>query len=132
MKIEIIKSHDMWEEDCSGWYDLYKVDDHYFYPLSDWWDNDKIPDDLYVKFTETINGSKTTFDDIIKSLYWDLVLTSNDVDSDFDTWCYYTENSVNWMLKRMNQKFGISIDVVDHGKRYSDMLAFQERFRQKE
>lgn len=132
MKIEIIKSHDMWEEYCSGWYDLYKVDDHYFYPLSDWWDNDKIPDDLYNRFNETLNGSKTTFDDMIKALYWDLVLTSDDVDSDFDTWCYYTENSVNWMLKRMSQKFNISIVIVDHGKRYSDMLEFQNRLRQKE
>lgn len=131
MKIEIIKSHDMWEEDCSGWYDLYKVDDHYFYPLSDWRDNDKIPDDLYSKFNETLNGSKTTFDYMIKALYWDLVLTSADVDSDFDTWCYI-ENSVDWMLNRMSQKFGITIVVVDHGKRYDDMLELQNRLRQKE
>lgn len=128
MKIEIIKSHDMWEEDCSGWYDLYKVDDHHFYPLSDWWDNDKIPDNLYDKFNETLNGSKTTFDDMIKALYWDLVLTSNDVDSDFDTWCV-AENSVDWMLNRMSEKFGISIVVVDHSKRYHDMLEVQKTLK---
>lgn len=121
----------MWEEDCSGWYDLYKVDNHYFYPLSDWWDNDEIPDDLYKKFNETLNGSKTTFEAMVKSLYWDLVLTSYDVDSDFDTWCDL-ENSANWMLNRMSQNFNISIIVVDHGKRYNDMLEFQNRSRQKE
>ena len=27
MLIKILKSYDMWEEDCSGWYDLYSVDD---------------------------------------------------------------------------------------------------------
>lgn len=87
--------------------------------------------DLYDKFNETLNGSKTTFDDMIKALYWDLVLTSNDVDSDFDTWCD-SENSVDWMLNRMNQKFNISIVIVGHDKRYSDMLEFQNRLQQKE
>lgn len=34
---KFIKSHDAWEEDCTGWYDLYSVDGFQYYPLSDLW-----------------------------------------------------------------------------------------------
>ena len=128
-EIEIIKSHDMWEEDCDGWYDLYKVDEYYFYPLSDYWDNPEVPTELYKKFEMTLDGSKSTYDDMIKALYWDLVLTSMDVDMDFDTWCD-SESCVNWMEKRMRDKFNINIKVVDHGKCYSDYIKVASKLKQ--
>ena len=70
MNIKIIKSHDHWEEDCSGWYDLYKVDEYFIYLLSDWWENDHVPQDVLDTFKETLNGSKIRYSDMIKLLYW--------------------------------------------------------------
>lgn len=124
--IKIIKSNDMWDEDCDGWYDLYKVDGHFIYPLSDWWENDPVPQDILSKFKETLNGSKIQYGDMVKSLYWDLLLTSNDITVDFDEWCEDNWGQcTNWMEGRLRDKLGVFIEVVGHDVAYSDMLTVQ-------
>lgn len=77
MLIKILKSYDMWEDDCSGWFDLYSVDDVQVYPTSDY-DDTPVPNWIYEKFDETLDGSKSDWKDMILSLYYDLIITSND------------------------------------------------------
>lgn len=67
----------MWEDDCSGWFDLYSVDDVQVYPTSDY-DDTPVPNWIYEKFDETLDGSKSDWKDMILSLYYDLIITSND------------------------------------------------------
>ena len=131
MNIKIIKSNDMWDGDCGGWYDLYKVDEHFIYPLSDWWDNPPVPQDVIGKFNETLNGSKIRYGDIIKALYWDLLLTPNDVTVDFDEWCEDNWGQcTGWMEDRLKDKLGVAIEIVGHDVAYSDMIDVQEgRFK---
>lgn len=127
MNIKIIKSHDQWEEDCSGWYDLYQVDEYFIYPLSDWWENDPVPQDVLDAFKETLNGSKIRYCDVIKALYWDLVLSEDNNGVCFDDWLDEVwGKSVAWMEKDLRDSFDVVIEVVGHDVAYSDMIMVQE------
>ena len=57
MLIKFLKSYDMWEDDCTCWYDLYSIDNVQVYPLNVY-DNTEIPKWVIERFEETLNGSK--------------------------------------------------------------------------
>ena len=110
MLIKILKSHDIWEEYCSGWYDLYSVDDEQVYPINDY-DFTPIPDWIVDKFDETMNGSKTSYDNVILALYYDLLITSSD-GCTYDE--FHNENIYNiaFLEKRLKNELGVIVEVV--------------------
>ena len=120
MNIEVIKSHDMWEEGCTGWFDLYKVDQYFIYPLSDWWDNDEVPDELLSRLEQTLDGSKLDFFEMIKSIYFDLFEVGKK-GLDYDIWRNTTDGVSN-LEKELKDKLNVSISIVSHNKRYNDSL----------
>lgn len=130
MDIKVIESNDVWDDYCGGWYDLYSVDSHFIYPLSDWWDNDPVPKEVLNKFSETLNGSKVRYDDMIKAIYWDLLMTSEGVWSSFEDWCDDNWGKcTDWMVRCLLDS-GVSITLVGHDTAYSDMLLVQRgRFK---
>ena len=110
MLIKILKSYDMWEEDCSGWYDLYSVNNEQVYPTNDY-DFTPIPNWIVDKFEETLDGSKSSYDDMILSLYYDLIIASND-ERTYDE--FYLENiyNVEYLENRLKLKLGVDIEVI--------------------
>ena len=110
MLIKILKSHDMWEEDCWGWYDLYSVDDEQVYPINDY-DFTPIPDWIVAKFDETLNGSKTSYENVILALYYDLLITSSD-GCTYDE--FHNENIYNteFLKKRLKDKLGVIVEEI--------------------
>ena len=110
MLIKILKSYDMWEEDCSGWYDIYSVDDEQVYPTNDY-DFTPIPDWIVDKFDETMNGSKTSYENMILALYYDLLIPTSDKCT-YDE--FHNENIYNtkFLEKRLKDELGVIVDVV--------------------
>ena len=110
MLIRVLKSYDMWEEDCSGWYDLYSVNNEQVYPTNDY-DFTPIPNWIVDKFEETLNGSKSSYEDMILSLYYDLIITPND-GCTYDE--FYLENiyNVEYLENRLKLKLGVNIEVI--------------------
>ena len=110
MLIKFLKSYDIWEEDCSGWYDLYSVDGEQVYPINDY-DFTPIPDWIVAKFNETLNGSKTSYEDMILALYYDLLITSSD-GCTYDE--FHNENiyNIRFLEKRLKDKLGVIVEVV--------------------
>ena len=110
MLIKVLKSYDIWEEDCSGWYDLYSVNNEQVYPTNDY-DFTPIPNWIVDKFEETLNGSKSSYDDMILSLYYDLIIASND-ECTYDE--FYLENiyNVKYLENHLKLKLDIDIEVV--------------------
>ena len=110
MLIKILKSHDMWEDDCTGWYDLYSVDEVQVYPTSDY-DDTPVPNWVFEKFEETLNGSKCEYSDMILALYYDLLITSDD-DCTYDE--FHNDNiyNIKFLEKRLKDKLGVVVEVV--------------------
>lgn len=75
MLIKFLKSYDMWEDECNGWYDLYSIDNIQVYPVNDY-DNTEIPEWVMERFEETLNDSKLDYENVILALYYDLIVTS--------------------------------------------------------
>ena len=100
----------MWEEDCCGWYDLYSVDDEQVYPINDY-DFTPIPDWIVAKFGETMDGSKTSYENMILALYYDLLITSSD-GCTYDE--FHNENiyNIRFLEKRLKDKLGVIVEVV--------------------
>ena len=110
MLIKILKSHDMWEDDCTGWYDLYSVDDVQVYPTSDY-DDTPIPSSILEKFEETLDGSKTCYENMILALYYDLLITSTD-DCTYDE--FHNDNiyNIKFLENRLKDKLEVIVEVV--------------------
>ena len=110
MLIKVLKSYDMWEDDCTGWFDLYSVDDIQIYPTSDY-DNTPVPNWVYEKFDETLNGSKSDWKDLILSLYYDLIITSDDGCTYEE---FYLENiyNIEYLESRLKDKLNVILEVV--------------------
>ena len=100
----------MWEDDCTGWYDLYSVDDVQVYPTSDY-DDEPVPSWVFEKFEETLDGSKTCYENMILALYYDLLMTSVD-DCTYDE--FHNDNIYNTKLleNRLKDKLGVIVEVV--------------------
>jgi len=110
MLIKILKSYDMWEEYCIGWYDLYSVDDIQIYPVNDY-DETPIPSSIFEKFEETLNGSKCNYSDMVLSLYYDLLITSTD-GCTYDE--FYNENiyNIEFIERRLKDKLDVTLEIV--------------------
>lgn len=110
MLIKVLKSYDMWEDDCTGWFDLYSVDDAQIYPVSDY-DYTPVPDWVLEKFEETLNGSKTDWKDMILSLYYDLIITSVDGCTYEE---FYLENiyNIGYLESRLKNKLNVILEVI--------------------
>lgn len=110
MLVKFLKSYDMWEDSCDGWYDLYSVDDVQVYPINDY-DFTPIPDWIVDKFKETLNGSKINYESVILSLYYDLLITSSD-GCTYDE--FYNDNiyNINYLEARLKTKLGVIVEVV--------------------
>ena len=110
MLIKILKSHDMWEDDCTGWYDLYSVDEVQVYPTSDY-DDTPIPSWVFEKFEETLDGSKTCYENMILALYYDLLITSTD-DCTYDE--FHNDNiyNIKFLEKRLKDKLNVVVETV--------------------
>ena len=110
MLIKVLKSYDMWEDDCDGWFDLYSVDDVQIYPTSDY-DNTPVPDWVYEKFYETLNGSKSDWKDFILSLYYDLIISSVDACTYEE---FYLENiyNIEYLESRLKAKLNVTLEIV--------------------
>src|SRR5574343_453213 len=110
MLIKFLKSYDMWEDDYTCWYDLYSIDNVQVYPLNDY-DNTEIPKWVIERFEETLNGSKLSYDGVILSLYYDLIITSSD-DCTFDD--FYLDNIYNteYLEKRLKDELWVTVEVI--------------------
>lgn len=111
MIIKFLKSYDIWEDDCTGWFDLYSIDDFQVYPKSEYDFDTVVPVQLVEKFEETLNGSKMDYENVILSLYYDLIITSNDCCT-FDE--FYQENAYNitYLEKRLKDKLNVTVEVL--------------------
>lgn len=111
MIIKFLKSYDIWEDDCTGWFDLYSVDGVQVYPKSEYDYDTVIPDWVVEKFEETLNGSKMDYENVILALYYDLIITSND-SCTFDE--FYQENVYNiaYLEKRLKDKLNVTVEVL--------------------
>lgn len=119
---KFIKSYDCWEEDDRGWYDLYSVDGYQYYPLSDFVDTIDIPSSMLQQLPNVIDGSKTDWEDVILSLYYDLFLkgVANGFEVDYDEWYNHNIKDWDWVEECLMMQ-GIVIEVVDHSVAYVDL-----------
>lgn len=110
MIIKFLKSCDMWEDDFTGWYDLYSIDNIQVYPVNDY-DNTEIPEWVMERFEETLNGSKMDCENVILALYYDLIITSSD-NCTFDE--FYQDNvyNIEYLEKRLKDKLNVTIEFV--------------------
>ena len=110
MLIKFLKSYDIWEDDCTGWYDLYSIDNIQVYPVNDY-DNTEIPEWVMERFEETLNGSKLDYENVILALYYDLIVTSTD-NCTFDD--FYRDNvyNIEYLEKRLKDKLWIVVEVI--------------------
>lgn len=111
MLIKFIKSYDMWEEHCTGWFDLYSVDDTQVYPTSDY-DDVTVPKWVFNKFEETLNGSKMDYEDVILSVYYDLIINTHD-NVTFDGFCLDNIYNIKYLEDRLEKKLNVVIEVID-------------------
>ena len=110
MLIKILKSHDMWEDDCTGWYDLYSVDDVQVYPTSDY-DDTPVPSWVFEKFEETLNGSKMEYSDMVLALYYDLYVFKTER-ANFDLFLEHNMYTIIYLEKILKDELNLVIEVV--------------------
>lgn len=110
MLIKILKCYDMWEDDCTGWYDLYSVDEVQVYPTSDY-DETPVPNYIFEKFEETLNGSKFTWEDLILSLYYDLIVYKTER-ANYDLFVEHNQYSVSYLEKLLKDKLNVVLEIV--------------------